>query len=81
MIIKLLHHALTPANGSAQHRIVHQAKQIMPEAYLRDLEMQTRRQAVVLHVVLQMHGGGGAKNQHKILTQTAIASFLLENGF
>ncbi|CAL1140135.1 unnamed protein product [Cladocopium goreaui] len=58
MIIKLLHHALTPANGSAQHRIVHQAKQIMPEAYLRDLEMQSRRQAVVLHVVLQMHGGG-----------------------
>lgn len=81
MIIKLLHHALTPANGSAQHRIVHQAKQIMPEAYLRDLEMQSRRQAVVLHVVLQMHGGGGAKNQHKILTQTAIASFLLEMGF
>ena len=81
MIIKTLLFALMPVTGDVPHRIVHEAKQVMPEAFVRDLTIHPRRNAAVLHTVLQMHGGGGAKNQHKMLTQTAIASYLLEMGF
>ena len=84
MIIKVLHHALLPVNGSTNHRLVHNSQQIMPDAKVADMVIHPTKRAAVLHVILQLVGGGsstGSKNQQKMLQQTAIATFLLEQGY
>ena len=84
MIIKVLHHALLPVNGSTNHRLVHNSQQIMPDAKVADMVIHPTKRAAVLHVILQFVGGGsstGSKNQQKMLQQTAISTFLLEQGY
>lgn len=87
LIIKFLKHALIPVNGPTQHRLICNAKQVMPPTLIAELQPSDRHQAVLLHVVMQLTGGGGnggtvgAKNQMRILQQTALASYLLERGY
>eukprot|EP00435_Cladocopium_sp_Y103_P052021 s857_g16.t1 len=81
LIIRVLHHALLPANGSAQHRVIYNAKQVMPETMMATLTAKPDKLAVVLHVILQITGGGGAKHQQRVLQQTALATYLLEQGY
>ena len=84
IIVRVLHHALLPANGSVQHRVIYNAKQVMQAEILANLHPKPGKQAVVLHVVMQLHGGGGssgAKHQQRMLQQSALARYLLEQGF
>jgi len=82
MIIKFLQHAMMPVSGPAAHRLICQAHQVMPETAIADLPITDHRQAVLIHAVLALRGGGvGVKNQQRILQQTALASYLLEHGF
>ena len=82
LIIKFLYHAMFPVNGHVPHRLICNAKQVMPDSPIADMPLSERRQAILFHAVLQLKGGGqGAKNQQRILQQTALASYLLEHGF
>ena len=84
IIIKLLHFALQPTNGVTEHRLVHLSKQVMPAIEIGTLDKQASRDAIVIHVVMRLQGGGGntgAKHQNRMMQQSALASYLLEQGY
>eukprot|EP00435_Cladocopium_sp_Y103_P042235 s10_g11.t1 len=84
MIIRILHYAMLPANGPRRHRIVYNAKQPPPDTLIGSMQEHPNKLAVVMHIVMEFHGGGGstgAKQQQRLLQQTALASFLLQEGY
>eukprot|EP00435_Cladocopium_sp_Y103_P019095 s359_g4.t1 len=73
LIMKSMQHALMPTTGDVPHRIIHQAKQIMPETCVRELTVQPRRQAAVLNLVLQLQGGQKVNALKTLLAEVQIA--------
>eukprot|EP00435_Cladocopium_sp_Y103_P072326 s1543_g39.t3 len=64
-------------------RIVNKGHQPPHDQMLSAIESSPHRHAIVLHAVLQMHGGGtenGTKQGHRTQIKNAIAGTLLEEG-
>ena len=56
----------------------------MPAVETGTLDKQASRDAIVIHVVMRLQGGGGntgAKHQNRMMQQSALASYLLEQGY
>ena len=80
--LTLLGAGLFPYALGANFHIVNKGQRCLPEQVVASLCKSSHCDAIVLHVVPQVHGGGfGSKNQNRMLQQTALASVLLEHGY
>ena len=76
----ILKQSLVPLNAGKQYRLVVNGRQVPHDMLIENLPPPTR-EYVVIHAVMEMHGGGqGTKSQQRDIQQNALASLLLDHG-
>lgn len=70
-------------SGTAQYRVLHKAKHLMPEQKIQDCEPSEHRAAIMIYLAQEMHGGAptGSKQNARLQMKNSIASTLLQEGY
>ena len=84
MVLRFLEFATIPTTNGSTYSFVHHGKKLSPWVELATCPKSDHREAIVLHAVLSLQGGGlgtGSKGAFRTQVKNAIASTLLQEGY
>ena len=81
ILTSMLQVGLLPIADGIPFRLINKGKNLASDTQLESLPETQHRQAILLHAVPELIGGGPAKQQQRSIQQSAIASTFLDHGY
>ena len=77
----ILQMGLWPCLNGKPVRLINKGRKLPPDTQLKSISETKHRQAILLHAVPELTGGGPSKQQQRSIQQSAVASVLLDHGY
>ena len=81
ILTAMLQLGLWPCLNGKPVRLINKGKKLLPDIQLKSISETQHRQAILLHAVPELTGGGPSKQQQRSIQQSAVASVLLDHGY